>query len=325
MFRIILQNQHPLLKIMMLFCLLLLMTALSFSLSTLVISHLNGLDLAQAGELMSDTASAEGRNAIRWSNTCFQLFAFLGSALIFRAVFGHASVLGFRVKYFPVFALLAPLLIVASAPIIEGSLWLNEWLIPEGSSIANWGMPLQEQADATTEAILGDGTGPIWTNLILMAFIPALCEEFFFRGALQIQLAKATRNVHAGIWITAILFAATHMQIYGFLPRMLIGALLGYLVIWTGSIWTAVLAHFANNAIALWAMRVMLSEGGMDPVADSVSRVGPLIFYALLFLALLYFMLRNSKWPGLSAEYLSVEKQDVDAYLAERYGRKDSD
>jgi hypothetical protein len=42
-----------------------------------------------------------------------------------------------------------------------------------------------------------------------------------------------------------------HLQFYGFLPRMLLGAALGYLFVWSGSLWVPILAHFANNALAL--------------------------------------------------------------------------
>ncbi len=54
-----------------------------------------------------------------------------------------------------------------------------------------------------------------------------------------------------GIWVSAILFSALHMQFYGFFPRMLLGAFFGYLLLWSGSLWLPIIAHFVNNCVAV--------------------------------------------------------------------------
>src|SRR5690606_27732574 len=74
--------------------------------------------------------------------------------------------------------------------------------------------------------------------------------EFLFRGCVQGILMRWFKNPHTAIWVTAIIFSAIHLQFYGFLPRMLLGALFGYLLFWGKSIWLPVLAHFLNNAFA---------------------------------------------------------------------------
>ena len=73
----------------------------------------------------------------------------------------------------------------------------------------------------------------------------------FRSGVIQKQLTRFFRNHHAGIWVAAILFSALHMQFYGFIPRMFLGVLFGYLLVWTGSIWMPITAHFVNNASAV--------------------------------------------------------------------------
>jgi len=75
----------------------------------------------------------------------------------------------------------------------------------------------------------------------------AIAEEFMFRGAMQTIFEKWLKNKHAAIWVTAILFSAFHMEFFGFLPRMMLGVLFGYFVVYSGSIWPAVLGHFINN------------------------------------------------------------------------------
>ena len=87
-------------------------------------------------------------------------------------------------------------------------------------------------------------------NIFLIAFIPAMGEELFFRGALQGAL-RDWKGIKTAIWITAIVFSAIHLQFYGFVPRMLLGAFFGYLIFWSNSIWPAVLAHFVNNVMAV--------------------------------------------------------------------------
>ena len=88
-------------------------------------------------------------------------------------------------------------------------------------------------------------------NVVLMAIIPAIGEELLFRGVLMRQFKNWLKNIHWAIIITAFLFSALHMQFYGFIPRMLLGVLFGYLVWWSGSLWTSMLAHFINNLMAV--------------------------------------------------------------------------
>jgi uncharacterized protein len=90
----------------------------------------------------------------------------------------------------------------------------------------------------------------LFGNVFLIAFIPALGEELFFRGAMQ-QIFQNKKNAIMAIWITAFIFSAIHFQFYGFVPRFLLGAFFGYLLVWTGNLWLPVLAHFTNNAVAI--------------------------------------------------------------------------
>ena len=91
-------------------------------------------------------------------------------------------------------------------------------------------------------------------NFLIVCVIAAICEEFMFRGLLQSLFGRIFRNPHVLIWIVAILFSAIHLQFYGFIPRLFLGAWLGYLVYYTKSIWIPVLAHFTNNfySVALY-------------------------------------------------------------------------
>jgi membrane protease YdiL (CAAX protease family) len=85
----------------------------------------------------------------------------------------------------------------------------------------------------------------------MIALIPALGEEFLFRGTVQRIFAEWFRSEHLAIWAAALLFSLMHYQFLGLIPRVMLGALFGYLFAWTGSIWVAVLAHFVNNGLAV--------------------------------------------------------------------------
>ena len=129
----------------------------------------------------------------------------------------------------------------------------------------------EEAAAALTERFLqADTIGQLLLNIGLMALLPAFAEELTFRGTLQQILSNSpqdgltaqrsysdsgptvTRSAVA-IWLTAFIFSAIHMQFYGFIPRMLMGALFGYMLVWTGSLWIPVTMHFTNNALAVIA------------------------------------------------------------------------
>ncbi len=93
--------------------------------------------------------------------------------------------------------------------------------------------------------------GQLALALLVIGLIPAIGEETLFRGVLQPLLAGWTRNPHVGIWLSAAVFSAIHVQFLGFFPRMLLGALFGYLYYWSGNLWVPILAHFTNNGFTV--------------------------------------------------------------------------
>lgn len=118
--------------------------------------------------------------------------------------------------------------------------------------IEDWMRAQEDSAEKLTLVLLSDNRFlTLLANLVVVAVTAAIAEEFFFRGAVQRIMERWTVNPHLVIWITAILFSAIHLQFYGFIPRLLIGAYLGYLLYWSGNIWVPVFAHFLNNAIAV--------------------------------------------------------------------------
>jgi membrane protease YdiL (CAAX protease family) len=101
-------------------------------------------------------------------------------------------------------------------------------------------------------------------GFLVISLIAGLSEEFFFRKMLQPRIISLTGNHHAGIWITAFIFSAIHLQFFGLIPRMALGALFGYYFCWTGNIWLPVLAHALNNALTLTGL--ILYRQQLSPV-----------------------------------------------------------
>lgn len=125
---------------------------------------------------------------------------------------------------------------------------------------------------------------------IVVAVLAGVGEELVFRGMLQPELHRATGNIHAAIWISAIMFSAIHVQFFGFVPRMLLGVLFGYLYYWSGNILIAMLAHFVNNAFSL--IMVYLHQLGIVSIdIDSTEPASPfliVLFTLITFGILLY-------------------------------------
>lgn len=132
-----------------------------------------------------------------------------------------------------------------------------------------WMKRQEETAQLLTEQFMQVTTySGLIINLLLMALLPAVAEELTFRGVLQKLLqgtkvaeAQSCKVPHVAIWCSAILFSAIHLQFYGFLPRMLMGALFGYALAWTGSLLAPILMHFTNNAAAVVLYFISLRAG----------------------------------------------------------------
>ncbi len=142
----------------------------------------------------------------------------------------------------------------AAIPLINVMVLLNQQMeLPSFlSGLEDWIQASEDNAMRITEALLNmNSTGELFYNLLIIAVLPALGEEFLFRGILQKLFKEMTQNVHVAIVITSVIFSAIHMQFYGFLPRMMLGILFGYLLHWSGSIWVPVFAHFINNGAAV--------------------------------------------------------------------------
>ena len=141
--------------------------------------------------------------------------------------------------------------------------WNEGWKLPEAlAGLDEWMRRMDEQNSELVKLMSRDSRiGILLINIFVMAMLPAVGEELMFRGTVQPFLQKWTKSPHWAIWITAFIFSAIHFQISGFIPRMLIGAYLGYLCYWSGSLWLPILAHFMHNSMSILSDFVMSRRG----------------------------------------------------------------
>jgi membrane protease YdiL (CAAX protease family) len=167
--------------------------------------------------------------------------------------------------------LLSALLIVLAQPLIGQANELNSMLrLPEWLSfVENWMKSAEKQGELITEAFLSTTSIPgLAVNIFMIAVLPAFAEEVLFRGALARLLKDWTKNVHLAVFLSACIFAAIHLQFYGFLPRFLLGAALGYLFFWSGSLWLPIVAHFTNNMLSI-TVEFLFRKGIIHTNADN--------------------------------------------------------
>ncbi len=138
---------------------------------------------------------------------------------------------------------------------------LNGWLqevnegmsLPESmSALESFFRGMEDSMAQLTEYLTNFDSFPkMLTGLVVIAVFAGIGEELIFRGLIQRKLYKGFGNPHVAIWVAAIIFSAIHMQFYGFLPRLMLGALFGYFYLWSGNIWVPIAAHIFNNGFAV--------------------------------------------------------------------------
>ena len=175
--------------------------------------------------------------------------------------------------------LLAVVIMVCAVPGINLLADLNSRVeLPKSLEFIEQILKSQEEAAAAlTERFLqADNIGGLLLNIGLMALLPAFSEELSFRGTLQQIISKdqsgkeQSTKVHLAIWITAFIFSAIHMQFYGFVPRMLLGAMFGYVFVWSGSLWVPITMHFVNNGLAVLVYYLMGESENTKNIADTL-------------------------------------------------------
>ena len=180
-------------------------------------------------------------------------------------------------------------ILLAAQPLVIYTGELNQLLkLPEFlAGLEQWMQEMEDKAMELTESFLTVTTvGGLLVNLLMIAILPGLGEELFFRGLIQKLFSRWFKNVHVAVVLTAILFSALHMQFYGFLPRFLLGLLFGYLFVWSGNLWLPIVAHLVHNSIPV-VLYFLYAKGLTGSTPDDVGTGSMAPIWALVGLAFL--------------------------------------
>lgn len=149
------------------------------------------------------------------------------------------------------FWLVAVALLFIAIPAVEFTGILNKKLLT-GNELKAWAQGMEDEAQKTIRLMLSTTRlSDLLLNLIFIAGFAAVGEELFFRGILQRLFIKGTKNPWIGIVIAAFLFSFLHFQFFGFIPRFLLGILLGAVYWYSGSLYAAIAAHFIYDAFII--------------------------------------------------------------------------
>lgn len=281
-------------------------------LSVIVAIPVFGLDSIATIPTLNDLGNPQSVNLLKYFQVVQSIGLFIVPPMILGLLFlGNVKAYLYlnRTTKFSSF-LLVILLVISASPFINflgeinSQMHFPDWL----SGIERWMQDSEDKADKLTEVFLNvHSLGGLLFNLFMIAVLPAIGEELLFRGVIQRIFTNMTKSHHWGIWISAILFSALHMQFFGFIPRMLLGVLFGYLLVWSGTMWLPMIAHFVNNGVAviLW---YFIHKGIISPEMENIGTTSDSYYWVVLSLILIAVLMwvikRENKVNRLTLSYL---------------------
>jgi uncharacterized protein len=232
--------------------------------------------------------------SLKWIQGCSSIGVFVLPALLY---FYLMNIPFAKKKFSRQQLMLSIAIMLLALPVINFLVVWNESIhLPAFlNGVEIWMQNMEAQAMQMTEMFLRmNSPTDLVVNLFLIALIPALGEEFLFRGVIQSSLYRWKGNIHLSIWLSAFLFSALHMQFLGFVPRFLIGGMFGYLFFWSGSIWIPVIVHFCNNALAV-TLTYLISKKQISADIETIGShdQGTMVMFCVLGIVMLMYLFKS--------------------------------
>ena len=296
-FKALLADRTPYKKFLILVGIALISGVIFSTLGSLLAAMLTGVKVLTDPKALSDLTNPAVIDALKIIQLVSAIGTFLLPPIIAAWLFSSdpKGYLGVIKKPNSQQIVIAVILLLVAIPFINWMMMANSLmeLPPSMKGVEDWMKEMESNAGQITKLLVNTTSiGGLIFNIFLMAVIPALGEEFLFRGVIQKLFKDLAGNVHAGIILSAILFSAMHMQFYGFLPRFALGVMLGYMMYWSGSLWLPVIAHFINNFLAVittWAasngsLKINPDTIGTEPGQSAMLGISVFLTWGLLFL-----------------------------------------
>lgn len=282
-----------LLDLIIVFTIIILLTGTLGLLTTSLIGWFYQLSL---NEVVNDPSlwSLESINFIKINLLFNHLFSFILPPLIFVALYKRESIpqyfnLRKDMKYY--YLALSIIVLIVSVPLVHYSFYLNQLI-----ELPDFLQSMESRTEELMKTILSEKNIPaLISNLFLIAVIPALGEELLFRGILQRKLITIFNNKWVGVALAAIIFSAIHFQFEGFIPRALLGFILGAIYLYTNNLWYSIIAHFFNNGIQV--VLTYFNPGMVEDVNTPITMPWYVALLSLIFtiIIMIQFKKINSK------------------------------
>lgn len=247
-----------------------------------------GFEMTELLNAMTADSPRAERDIVRWINAVSHIFTFTAPPLAVAIFLYQKSWMKFfKLDRWPNFPLivLATLFIFSAMPLAQFTFWLNKQI-----PLPDWATQLEGEANDMLQALLVmESPGEFLLSLFVVSVLPAIGEELLFRGFIQQKVRDLTLNSHMAVWVTAFMFSAMHMQFEGFIPRMILGAALGYLFVWTQNLWIPILAHFFNNAVQI-AIPYFYADAITEEALSQATENTIPWYVVLISLGFLYFL-----------------------------------
>lgn len=289
-------DAHPFTKLLLSFLIAFFCFILTFIVSVILAMPIFGIGPSDLIHALEDLNNPDNLNLLKYLQISQSTGLFLIPPFILGYLFSGNSWSYLKIRQFPFMfpAVVTFLILLSCLPVVNFLNEFNQGLQLPGwlSGVENWMKRSEQAAERLTESFLAvDSMNGLLLNLFMIAVIPAIGEELLFRGVIQRILVEWTQNIHLGIFIAAFIFSAFHFQFYGFLPRLLLGVLFGYLFVYSGSIWYPVIAHFLNNAMAV-LVYYFVGKEGVEESIDQFGTKGISVLFVLAGIILLILLFR---------------------------------
>lgn len=258
-----------------------------------------GLSMLDKVAAVSSYTDPKTLFALKYFQIVNQIGVFIAPAVLFVILTDDhfSGYLGLNKGIKPFGIIFGFIVLVISLPLINWLVFINNNLhLPDFlSGVERWMRESETSAQRLTDAFLATKSfGGFIVNITMIAGLAAVGEEMIFRGILVKLFREWTHSIHLAVIIPALLFSALHLQFYGFFGRMALGIMLGYLFVWTGSLWVPIVVHFLNNAMAV-TISFLTNRGLIDVDLETFGSSGNgfvIIFsfvLMLLFMAVIYY------------------------------------
>jgi membrane protease YdiL (CAAX protease family) len=278
----------------------------------LVIRPLWGVNIFESIDEISKLETSESVHITKVIQVFYQIGMFLLPALVFKKLFGDSDKPFFILQknIASSFWIQVAVFFLVAFPLINFLHYLN-MQIPFSNDLISED---EESKNMLMKLLGGDSFGFLLVNIFVYAVVPAVVEEYFFRGIILRQIALASKNVHVAVFVSAALFSFIHGEATVFIPRFLMGAALGYMLVWSGNLMVCMLAHFVNNLLSIILIHLVLTDK-LDAKYDMLGANEGDIPVAGISIALtaviLYFMYqkRNAVYSDFVSEEITKQKQ----------------